>query len=63
MIGWCNGWQRLQGWGPLTDAEVAEGVRLARRAIEAGKDDPDTLWMAANTVSFFTGEHATAATK
>ena len=61
MIGWCNGWQRLQGWGPLTDAEVAEGVRLARRAIEAGKDDPDTLWMAANTVSFFTGEHATAA--
>jgi TolB-like protein len=61
MIGWCRGWQRLQGWGPLSDAEIAEAARLARQAIEAGRDDPDALWMAANTVSFFTGDHATAA--
>jgi len=26
-----------------------------------GKDDPDALWMAAHTLSFFTGELATAA--
>jgi adenylate cyclase len=43
------------------DAEVSEAVRLARRAIEAGKDDPDALWMAAHTLAFFTGENATAA--
>jgi TolB-like protein len=61
MIGWCRGWQRLQGWGPLSDAEIAEAARLARQAIEAGRDDPDALWMAANTVSFFAGDHATAA--
>jgi tetratricopeptide (TPR) repeat protein len=61
MIGWCRGLQRLQGWGPLSDAEVAEAVSLARQAIEAGRDDPDALWMAANTVSFFAGDHATAA--
>jgi len=61
MIGWCRGWQRLQGWGPFSDAEVAEAVRLAIHAIEAGKDDPDALWMAANTVSFFAGDHNTAA--
>ena len=42
MIGWCRGWQRLQGWGPLSDAEIAEAARLARQAIEAGRDDPDT---------------------
>jgi tetratricopeptide (TPR) repeat protein len=61
MIGWCRGWQRLQGWGPLSDAEIAEAARLARQAIEAGRDDPDALWMAANTVSFFAGDHAAAA--
>jgi TolB-like protein len=61
MIGWGRGWQRLQGWGPLSEAEVAEAVRLARQAIEAGKNDPDALSMAANTVSFFTGDHNTAA--
>ena len=47
--------------GHVSDAEVAEGVRLAKQAIEAGKEDPDTLWMAANTLSFFGGEHVTAA--
>jgi tetratricopeptide (TPR) repeat protein len=61
MIGWCRTFQKLQGWGPLSDAEVAEAVHLARQAIEAGRDDPDALWMAANTVSFFASDHATAA--
>jgi hypothetical protein len=40
---------------------VADCVRLARQAIEAGKDDPDAFWMAANPVSFFAGGRATAA--
>jgi tetratricopeptide (TPR) repeat protein len=61
MIGWCRMFQRVQGWGPGSDAEVAEAVCLARQAIEAGKDDPDALWMAANSVSVFAGEHTTAA--
>jgi hypothetical protein len=46
MIGWCRGWQRLQGWGPLSDADIAEAVRLARQAIEVGREDSDALWMA-----------------
>jgi len=61
MIGWCRTFQRLQGWGSLSEAEVAEAVGLARQAIEAGRDDPDALWMAANPLSFFAGDHATAA--
>jgi adenylate cyclase len=61
MIGWCRMFQRLQGWGPPSNAEVAEAVRLALQAIEAGKDDPDTLWMGGHVISFLSGDHATAA--
>jgi TolB-like protein len=61
MVGWCRITQRQQGWGPLSDAEVVEAVRLARAAGEAGKDDPDALWMAAFCLSVFTGAHAAAA--
>ena len=38
-----------------------EAVRLAKRAIEASKDDPDTLYVAGLTLSYFAGDHATAA--
>jgi adenylate cyclase len=61
LIGWCWGFQRVQDWGPVPAAEVAEAVRLAGLAIEVGKDDPDALWMAGNTLSFFAGEHASGA--
>ncbi len=62
MIGdLCLMAQLLQGWGPVSAADIAEALRLARQAIETGKDDPDALYMAANTVSLFAGDHATAA--
>jgi adenylate cyclase len=61
LIGCCRLNQKAHGLGQVSDAEIGEAVRLARRAIEAGKDDPDALWMAAHALSFFTGEHATAA--
>ena len=62
MIGRCRFFQSIQGWGSLSDAEIAEGVQLARQAIDVGKDDPETLCMAAFTLSIFAGEHATATT-
>jgi adenylate cyclase len=58
---WCRVWQQIMGWGPLADADVAEAVRLAKQAIETGKDDPDALWTAGITVAVFAGEVATAA--
>jgi adenylate cyclase len=61
LTGWCRAWQRMQGWGPLSEPEVAEAVRLARQALEAGKDDPDTLATAANAVTFLAGDRTTAA--
>jgi tetratricopeptide (TPR) repeat protein len=61
MVGWCRAWQRQQGWGPVSDADIGECVQLASRAAEVGKDDPDALWMAAFTLSVFAGAHAVAA--
>jgi adenylate cyclase len=61
MFGWCRMFQRWQNWGLVSNDEVAEGLRLARRVIEAGKDDPDALWMAALTLLSLAGERSTAA--
>jgi TolB-like protein len=60
LLGSCRLNQRAHGLGKISDAEVDEAVRLARRAIEAGGDDPGTLWTAAHNLSYFTGDHATA---
>jgi len=59
-IGWCRVFQLLAG-SQVTASEVAESVRLATQITETGKDQPDALWMAAFTLSIFTGAHATAA--
>ena len=61
-IGWSRVHQRSHGRSPISEAEVAEAVALAREALEAGKDDPDALWMAAFTLFYFAGEHAIAET-
>jgi tetratricopeptide (TPR) repeat protein len=60
LIGWCRLIQRVQSWGSVSEEEIAETVRLSREAIEAAKDDPDTLWRAAFPLSCFAGEHALA---
>jgi adenylate cyclase len=62
LAGWCRAIQRTQGWGALSADDIAEAVRLARQALEAGHADPDTIWQAATTLFFFAGEVAMAAT-
>jgi adenylate cyclase len=59
-VGWCHGWQRAQGWGAVSDDDIAEGVRLARQALGAGRDDADTMWRAALPLFLFAGETAMA---
>ncbi|MGE3743943.1 MAG: adenylate/guanylate cyclase domain-containing protein [Geminicoccaceae bacterium] len=56
LLGYCRLHQIFQGWGPVSPMEVAEAVRLARLAIEAGKDDPDALVMGGDALSYFTGD-------
>jgi adenylate cyclase len=60
MIAFCRVFQRIQDWGPVAEAEVAEGARLARQAIEVGRDDPDALWMAGFFMRSLAGDKATA---
>jgi len=46
----CYVGRRIQGWTKDFTAENAEGLRLAVRAAELGKDDGNVLWMSAFSV-------------
>jgi TolB-like protein/Flp pilus assembly protein TadD len=46
----CYATRRFQGWGKDYRAESIDGLRLAARAAELGKDDGEVLWRAANAV-------------
>ncbi len=43
MAAWCYFWRKVNGWMIDRSAEVAEGTRLARRAVELGKEDAVAL--------------------
>src|SRR5262249_39315679 len=47
LAAYCYAARRLQGWTKDFTAENAEGLRLALRAAELGKDDSNVLWMSA----------------
>src|SRR5262249_51806615 len=55
MVGWCRMLQRVQGWGALSANDIAEACRLARQALEAERDDADTIWQAAWTLFLLAG--------
>ena len=50
LTAYCYAERRVQGWMQDASAELQEGVRLAYRAIEFGKDDTNVLWMAAYAI-------------
>ena len=49
------------GWGALSAADVAEAAHLARQALDAERDDAETICQAASTLFFLAGEAAMAA--
>jgi len=61
LIGWSRVHQISHGRTPVAEADRAEAVAFARQALEMGKDDPDTQWMAGFTLLPFAGERAVAA--
>ena len=61
LVGRCRWVQRVQGWGALSDEDVGEACRLARQALEAERDDAETISQAAWTLFFLAGEAAMAA--
>jgi adenylate cyclase len=61
LVGLCRVLQRIQGWGALSEEDIREACRLARQALEAARDDADTIWQVAWTLFYLAGEAAMAA--
>jgi len=61
LVGWCRGQQRVQGWGALSDEDIAEACRLSQQALEAERDDAETVRQAAWALFVLAGEAAMAA--
>jgi adenylate cyclase len=60
MVAWCRAVQRSQGWGALSADDITGACRLARQALEAERDDTETIWQAAWTLFLLAGETALA---
>jgi tetratricopeptide (TPR) repeat protein len=51
MAAWCHSWRKLSRWVTDLGREVAEGTRLARRAVELGRDDAVALAASAHALA------------
>jgi len=59
LFGWCRVLQLTnQATASHFEEDLAEGVRFARWAVEAGNEDPDALWMGGWTVLTLGGDRA-----
>jgi TolB-like protein len=56
LAAYCRAELFSQGWTQDPEAEAKEGLRLASRAVELGKDDGNVYWMAALAVIRFQGD-------
>jgi len=61
MAAWCYIWRKLNGWMVDREAETAEGARLAKRAIEVGKDDAVALSRGGHALAWFVRDLDSAA--
>ena len=53
MAAWCYIWRKLNGWVSDRAQETSEGIRLAKRAVELGKDDAVALCRGGHAFSWF----------
>ena len=58
LIAWCWTFESAQGWITPTPALRLEASRIAKQAIDVGKDYADALWMAGHTIAQWVGDHA-----
>ena len=56
LAAWCYDLQKIFSWIRPSDPQIREGIRVARLAAEAGKNDPEALWMAAHALVILAGE-------
>jgi TolB-like protein len=56
MAAWCYFWRKVNGWMADGAAEAAEGARLARRAVELGRDDAVALTRGGHALAHLAGD-------
>jgi TolB-like protein/class 3 adenylate cyclase len=61
IAAWCVCLSKSNGWLFDPEREIAEGLRLARRAVAVGKDDPTALWSGGINLAYLAAELETGA--
>ena len=56
MAAWCHTWCKINGGMVNRTQEIAEGVRLARRAVELGEKDAVALTRGGHSLGFLVGD-------
>jgi len=56
MAAWCHFWRKINGWMSERPGETAEGVRLARLAVELGRDDAVALTRGGHALAHLAGD-------
>lgn len=56
MGAWCYFWRRVNGWTADGVQEAKEGIRLARLAVELGRDDAVALTRGGHALAHLAGE-------
>jgi TolB-like protein len=58
MAAWCYFWRKVNGWMTDRPGEIAEGARLARRAVDLGRDDAVALTRGGHALAHLTNDVA-----
>lgn len=56
MAAWCHCWRKVNGWMVDRSKETAEGIRLARLAVELGQGDAVALTRSGHALGHLTGD-------
>lgn len=56
MAAWCHFWRKVNGWTTDRPGEIAEGIRLARLAVETGRDDAVALTRGGHALAHLAGD-------
>ncbi len=58
MAAWCYFWRKVNGWMTDRPGEITEGARLARRAVDLGRDDAVALTRGGHALAHLTDDIA-----
>lgn len=56
MAAWCYFWRKVNSWSTNRAKEISEGVQLARRAVELGRDDAVALTRGGHALAHLAGD-------